>query len=636
MGNKKRDNRRKHKNGNEQGHNPNHSSEFDDLTMDKALEFLTEDKPENMSLTEAILWDPSFAKSFDSKLDQLSDMGAKKTSDTMRTMLLEMIALSDADYMGGATRIDSKDGDEITLEPDYFGRRCRFMRQLSLAFPIRLIIQHKQLGLSEFARVGGDDTAGFILKKKLSSESVSKTEKKEMEEWTQKIISGLFGVFGNKSADFGAVLKAGYEDMIAVNRLTFIIDNDKKNEPIFMWLVDPTQIRELAPTNYTTLRWDEDEYNKALAANKYVKRDPPKNSYIVYKDLGSQIQKVEVPDRSIVVSKFNHTTNYKRLFDVNSVLEYSAEAAIAMLKAFAYNEGQIANNRTPLGMLTISGAQAKIGDTSLRKFKERLWTYLENPKMRHRIPIFGGPTGVDVKFLNFLASNRDIMYHEWISLLMTICCQYTGTDPNELNFASHRDAVSGKDKFNQTPIDGIVVESIKLGRDNYLQFFVKTINDSKVIQKITGHDDWEFFVTGLMVENKSLKLDVQNKEFSTTKSLQEIRAENDDEKIDIEKYPFAEIPGFGNPSVAQWFMQKEQMEQMKEQQEQQAQMGGGEGMTGAGGAPEGEQPPGGEEDGGMITPEDAALIEKMGGGADEGEEKTEKPVKKSIVIELVG
>ena len=202
----------------------------------------------------------------------------------------------------------------------------------------------------------------------------------------------------------------------------------------------------------------------------------------------------------------------------------------------------------------------------MQRFKQALWSYIKNPRTNHRIPVLQTPTGADVRFINLYPNNKEAQYFEWMALLHSYLCSMTGDDPNALGLASNKGMMEGK-TLQTEGLDGATRRSNQLGRDTYLQWFVNSLNKWGLVPQLTGHEDWKLEVTGLVNQNAQAKQELERGEFNLYATMNEIRAKNDLDEVDVEEFPWAAIAGFGNQNIANAYSMKQQQE-MQEQMQQ--------------------------------------------------------------------
>jgi len=592
-------------------------------------------KLDKNELMNELLTSTEFNKSFEDKMSSLSKAGYDTEVEKLRALLLEAIMVNDLEEM---VREEVTPEGDMIFERDSYGYMARILRMAARSWPARLVIDHRQRQLVKFGKKGAKDEPGFIIRKKNPDDEVSEKERQEMNEWTEKVVKSVY-LYGEHDPNIGAALGASFEDTYSLNRMVFYTPLDKAGRPQCAILVDPAKIRELMPENIAKQRWQRDEYERKINQEKPEPGDDTNEEdssdktdesykYVIYSGFTGK-EGLRITGNRLIMGKLHYTTDSEKMFEINSPLEHSLTQITSLLSAYRYTSGQISSNATPLGMLFIGVEENSISKPALRKFQQSTWAYIKDPGKRHRLPIWSGPAGAKPQFINFLPSNRDVQYFEWMSLLVSIMGAHAGIDAGELGFANHKEIFGQKGLMKEGP-EGITKISTELGRDSHIELFVNTLNSGEYVEKMTGHDDWELAVTGLKVEDKKLKIELQAKELETYKSIEQISAENDspiDPKI-LKEHPWMSIPGILNPTASQLYLQTLQMNQ-------QQQAGGG--MAEAGG----EGGEGGEEDySQFLEPEDEEAINAMAPEEDqkpEGEETTPEEIQKSldeIVIEI--
>lgn len=240
----------------------------------------------------------------------------------------------------------------------------------------------------------------------------------------------------------------------------------------------------------------------------------------------------------------------------------------------------------------------------LEKLKKLLYAHMSgvNP---NRFPMIASNSEKgDAKWVGINGSSREMEYHLWITLLFSVWCQLSGTDPRELSMGAHTDAIGKKSLFEESS-DGIVKESKDLGARTFLVHLADSLNapdkyGKNLFQELTGLDvEIEFF--GFEVKDKKLKQDVTKAKLETHLSFNDILAEQDKEAytLDFAGVNLYDVPGVGHPSVMAALNMKNQQVMQEQAMQQQA------GMQGSPEAEEGE-----------YTDEDKALLEKYGNSED--------------------
>ena len=532
----------------------------------------------NESFQERLL-DTEFQKSYSKKIDELKADGKLDDASQMQQLLFELV--NSITYGYGNNDIDAIDSEGTrTVEGDRYGRECLYLRQLSNTTTPAVIKTNRALRLLSFCQVGDDNKEGLRIVSKDQSRKVNEKEKKDMILWNEKIVRDAFWNYTTKQSGLATVLPCGYEDVMVLNRLSFILNLNNKEEVIGLIMVDPALIREVRNYRMEDMRLDYKEFQEMINENKpmdlkTVKPNKKDFDYAIYNDLTMRKDPVYMKKEVVIHSKFLHHTDYRTVSTVGSILALASELARMSIDAILYNKGQLNPQTAPKGIINVSGANDTIGEISLQKFKQQLWSYIKNPQAGNRIPVMATPAGSDLKYISLYNNNRDAMFFEWKALINTYICALSGDDPNALGLASNKGVMEGRSLVKEG-LDGVQKRSNETGRDTYLRFFESVLNNNDICSRITGNDDWKFEITGLTAEDKQQKIELEKKTFEYKASLNEIRSQNDQEELDIEKYPWADIPGFGNSFIANAYNMSVQQEQAEQQQEQGQDQGGGE------------------------------------------------------------
>jgi hypothetical protein len=169
-------------------------------------------------------------------------------------------------------------------------------------------------------------------------------------------------------------------------------------------------------------------------------------------------------------------------------------------------------------------------------------------------------------------------FFNWMSLMFTIFCRLSGTDPEELSLASNKSTVGDKGSLFQQSTEGIQRRSRDNGLRTFLMYFCEIVNDTGVIEELTGHDDWVWQVSGLDTKDETAKEELTTKKLNNSISINDARVEDGKEpykdivlKFNGKDVNLYDIPAIQNQNVYQAVMtiyQGEQQQAMMERQQQ--------------------------------------------------------------------
>jgi hypothetical protein len=279
-----------------------------------------------------------------------------------------------------------------------------------------------------------------------------------------------------------------------------------------------------------------------------------------------------------------------------SIVEQGLNIASYILNSLKYNASNFTNNRLPNGFVAFTGGS--VGNLQLEKLKKLLYAHVNGTTNQKSFPMIGlkGEKG-DAKWVGIGGNSKDMEFHIWITLVFSIWCQLSGTDPRELSLGAHADAIKGS-TLNAENTDGVTKESRDSGARSFLIHLAESLNTpdrygQNVFERLTGLKvQCEFY--GVEVEDRKEIAELTEKSLKTTKSINDLLAEEDKEAetLMIGEHNIYDIKAIGNPQIYQALVAASQQQMQQEQ-----------GMLPESG---GEQTPNEDE----LTEADRALMEK--------------------------
>ncbi len=462
--------------------------------------------------------------------------------------------------------------------------------------------------------------------------SPTKEEKMKLKQWEMKIFKNFFFAANDIYPNFGKFIGNAYEDYFDLDDITIEIRRNNLGRPLAIQLQDPILWKPVIKkrrainmslweeTDGAVSEWLKDYETMILGEKAFMNKPVEEPDYLLI----HENQRLAAAD-SDWVRKFHFFTrsDYRKAQRGFSIVEQGINIATWIINALKRNASNFSNSRLPRGFVAFTGGG--VGTLQLEKLKKIMYAHMAgtNP---NRFPMIGlNGEKSDAKWVGVDGTSKDMEYHLWITLIFSIWCQLSGTDPRELSIGAHSDAVKGS-SLNSESTDGIVKESNDKGAKTFLSHIQDSLNtpDShgqNVFQQITGMDvELEFI--GFEIEDKKMKYEIRKNELATTKSINQLLAEDDKDKqtLMIGDKNIYDIVGIGSTQLFQAIMSSIQ--------QQQAQMGGGQLGVGGGeaegqipgqgggqisgqteGQPNGQQ---GGEGGENLTEADKRLIEKYG------------------------
>lgn len=416
----------------------------------------------------------------------------------------------------------------------------------------------------------------------------------------------------------GAWLGLAYQDWFDLDDISCEIRRSGTGTPLGLHLIDPALIKPILPRMDTKgankhLRWDvvedKDSLEKMKAFNSNVfgsnEVDDTGNdeyAFILFKD-NKRLAKYTT--YKMFKAHFFQTTDYRGSYKGSSVVEQGLRMITNISSSIVYNASNFDNNRTPAGVLAFQGGFTN--RMMLQNYRTMLYSYLQNPNNRHKVPMFGLPQGGDMKWIPFGQSNRDMEFNLFMTLLFTILAKLSGTSPEEVGLSSYENAMRGSQPFDKSP-DGVLAISKDKGMNSFLYHIEDTLNKTNVFKEITKMPVKCMF-RGLVIEDKQVKINWNQSRLQTDTSLNDIQKENGREPMvmmagDINIY---DIVAPNNVLVMQTIQTKITQEQQEKQQREQAMQAQQQAMMSM--AQDQGKEQGGEE---QASPEDQNLVQQYG------------------------
>lgn len=482
--------------------------------------------------------------------------------------------------------------------------------------PALLIKNKRRLDFMQWAGVA--DTGNIFRGVKLITTrpdyQPTKSERELITKFEAQIVDHLFFPPNETTPNFGKFLGTAYADFFDLDDITFEIRYSKLGRPMGIHLQDPIVFKPvIKPPRYTNYLRDHelDQLIEQLEKDNKIEDDLQE---IVDPDylLVYQNKKIAGVDWNRV-RKFHFfvQSDFKRAQRGFSIAEQGWRMLNYIVQALTSNASNFTNNRLPPGFFAFTGGG--VSTVALEKMKKIFYAYSTGSNNSNRFPMISlNNENSDVKWVGVRGNSKDLEYHQYMTLLFSIFCQLSGTDPREVSLGAYGDAVAKSSLF-QDSSDGIIKESKDLGAKTFLKHLESAINSpnkegDNIFKQLTGLDlKLEF--TGFEIEDKSAKNRFIEEEIRTSKSINDILAENEEEKAEllIGNTNIYDLKAIGNPQLFQAFMWSKQMEMQQQQAEQQQQA---QQIQGAPGAQPGEGAPGVQQPGAgqPTSPEEMAAM----------------------------
>ncbi|MGE5679487.1 MAG: hypothetical protein ACM34K_01280, partial [Bacillota bacterium] len=380
-------------------------------------------------------------------------------------------------------------------------------------------------------------------------------------------------------ANFGKFIGAAYEDFFDLDDITLEVRMNGLGDPVAIHLQDPTIYKPILKTrkyDQTIYRDDitellndyENLYNEPIFTN--VEKEEPDYLLVYQNHLYAAVTRDRVRKHHFFVR-----SDFRKAQRGFSIVEQAIRMITYITNALKMNASNF-SSKLPQGFFAFMGGG--VNQMQLEKLKKVLYAY-QSGGTKNGFPMISlrsiGTEKADVKWVGTKGSSRDMEYHQFMTLLFSIFCQLSGTDPREVSLGDYGDTV-GRKSFFDDPTDGLVKESKDTGAKTFLNHLSDSLNETdkygrNIFQRITRLDVKLKFV-GFEVEDKQKKVEIQTKELATTKSINDLLAEQD---IPKQNLMFAginiyDLKAIGNQQVFTALSNSAQMQMQQQMQQQNA------------------------------------------------------------------
>lgn len=236
-----------------------------------------------------------------------------------------------------------------------------------------------------------------------------------------------------------------------------------------------------------------------------------------------------------------------------SELEILVNQITSHLWAEEYNSKYFSQGGTTKGILNLKGSN--ISKEQLDAFRRQWTAQVSGLTGAWKTPI------VSVEGLEYLSvsqSNREMEYEQWMNYLINICCAVYQIDPAEINFPNRGGAGGAGGAMMEGGLESRIKNSRDKGLRPLLRFLEASINKN-IIHRFSR--DFNFVFIGLDKESEEERAQLYEKLVRTRKTINEIRAENDDPPIEGGEIIL-------DPTYTNYLLQKKQNDMMAQQQQQ--------------------------------------------------------------------
>lgn len=440
-------------------------------------------------------------------------------------------AQANVDFLHYMLENDPLPGEQPMGEYSYFDTNYngpltnRIKRNAGRTEAARLIKNKRRLQMTEYSRPSHEKKVpGLHIRFRDTKYKPTEIEKESLRHYNNVFVDNCFMPAYTLEPNMHQFMGEAYDDFFDLDDISIEIGRTVGGKPLRLHMTDPASIFHVRPTGVPryTSRWDkQDVYNKV--SKEQIKKAEFDNQ-IRYVWMVNNQRKAAFTKDFMIKSHFFTSTDASRALQGFSIVEQGIRMLLNIMNSMTYNSTNFSNNRTPMGMLALTGGF--VNRVAQEQFKKILYAYLGGAAQRHKLPVIGLPERGDAKFIPFNMNSREMEFHLWMTLLFTILCQLSGTNPEEISFSSHESAMTGKKLFDQAP-DGILQISRDQGLNTFLRYFADIINRTGFLRQMTGYDVICEF-NGLEVEDEKVKVEVQKSKLATTHSYNDLMRENGD------------------------------------------------------------------------------------------------------------
>lgn len=438
------------------------------------------------------------------------------------------------------------------------------LRRAGESEPARLVKNKRRFDLIQFGSVpvGDNINRGVRLVFDNRDYMPSKEEKALLKVWEKKIVDNFFYASNDPYPGLGKFLGVAYEDYFDVDDITLEIRRDRNGKPVAVHVQDPILYKPVVkPAQYAGMLYGDDEITEALKnfeslygvqaiENNLLTQEYP-DYVLVY-----QGQKIAVADRNYVRKHhFFVRSRFQKAQRGYSIVEQAIRMITYITNALKMNASNFTNSRLPLGFFMFSGGG--VNQMALERLKRTLYAYQSGGENQSKYPMIAlKGEKADARWIGVRNSSRDAEYHQFMTLLFSIFCQLSGTDPREVALGSYGDAVGRRSLFEE-PTDGLIKESRDAGLRTFLKHIESSLNSPNkfgvnLFQEITNMPVKIQFV-GFEIEDKKQKLELSSRRLATTDSINDLLSEQDQERQEfmVGGVNVYDIKAISNPQVFQ-------------------------------------------------------------------------------------
>lgn len=382
-------------------------------------------------------------------------------------------------------------------------------------------------------------------------------------------------------------------DTITLDQVATEIQYSKDGKPCAYFAVDAATIEKVIPEDKNKTEWRYMQIVEGMPAAAYTSE--------------TMIFDFQNPRTDIHHSMYGY-----------SYVEQAIDLITQTINTFFYNSGNFTENKLPKGMLLVQGDASSDQVAEMEDYIAEIMS--GGPVNQWRIPIIpagGKDNSIEWKAMN---TNREMEFQAWLDYLTSAVISLFGCSADELGIQSQK---------SQSVIENGAGDRISAAKSallgDILGFLEQYIN--RIIAKINPNYVLEF--VGYEKDNPNTIADLDTKECSTWKTINEKRAEKGLDPLDLSKINNgADLPM--NVQLVQIFQANQAQQGMGD--DGMGEEGGEDAWDeyGEGGEETGEEPSE-NEDSGDFGAEETESTEDNGDYGTENDVMEEEPVQKSML-----
>jgi hypothetical protein len=415
----------------------------------------------------------------------------------------------------------------------------------------------------EFSNISYDkDIPGWEMalkdpKAKLSSGQ--EKQKKFLEDLFLNAFRDDYQGFNSQEHDFKDLIIKYVRDRLLIDKIIWEVERDRKGQAIAIWPLDGATIMPVLPGGFygSTSQIGYGAFNgynrlSDEIAKSRIEQIPPIEDIAYVQELlfgtsGGGITAAFAED-DVIYDLGNQLNDVRYFKQGMSVVEKANSAIVAFINSLTFNSNGLSRGAIPKVAVAM-GKDSNYTEEQLEDMQDDWAANFEAMDGQWNIPLLNG----DAKILNMLPNNRDMEYQKYMEFTGALTCSIMGVDSSEIGLRLNQaQAVLSENS------DGKQIFSKNRGVREMLGGFAYICN--RLLKK-SGYDfakDFCFKFNGLSTEDKGFEADLRKKDVETWRTVDEIRAANDEPPLP---------DGLGQIILSPVWMQNKQAIEMQQQQE---------------------------------------------------------------------